>query len=99
VIGVDPAGNGAAAGVKVGDYLVSVGGLDVGSQDFGAEFNAKYGAMPPGGTIPVVIRRGNQSMTLNARANFRTSEATRIVAVRDASTKAVRIRDGILKGH
>ena len=30
VIGVDPAGNGGAAGVKVGDYLVSVGGLDVG---------------------------------------------------------------------
>jgi predicted metalloprotease with PDZ domain len=99
VIGVDLAGNGTAAGVKVGDYLVSVGGLDVGSADFGAEFNAKYGAMPPGGTIPVVIRRGNQSMTLNAKANFRTSEATRIVALRDASPKAVRIREGILKGN
>jgi len=55
--------------------------------------------MPPGGTIPVVIRRGTQQMTLNAKANFRTSEATRIVALRDASPKAVRIRDGILKGH
>jgi len=99
VIGVDPSGNGAGAGVKVGDYLLSVGGLDVGSDDFGAAFNSKYAAMPPGGTIPVVIRRGTQQMTLNAKANFRTSEATRIVALRDASPKAVRIRDGILKGH
>ena len=85
--------------MKVGDYLVSVGGLDVGSADFGAAFNAKHGAMPPGGTIPVMIRRGNQSMTLNAKANFRTSESTRIVALRDALPKAVRIREGILKGH
>jgi predicted metalloprotease with PDZ domain len=99
VIGVDPVGNGAGAGVKVGDYLVSVGGLDVGSADFGAAFSAKFGAMPPGETIPVVVRRGNQSMTLNAKANFRTSESTRIVALRDASPKAVRIRDGILRGH
>ena len=98
MIGVDPSGNAAAAGVKAGDYLVSVGGLDVGSDDFGAAFNSKYAAMPPGGTIPVVIRRGTQQMPLNAKANFRTSEATRIVALRDASPKAVRIRDGILKG-
>lgn len=99
VIGVDPAGTAAAAGVKVDDYLVTVSGLDVGSPDFGAAFNAKYGAMPPGGTIPIVIRRGNQQTTLNAKANFRTSEATRIVPLTNASPKALRIRDGILKGH
>jgi predicted metalloprotease with PDZ domain len=98
VIGLDPAGNGAAAGVKVGDYLVSVGGLDVGSSDFGSAFNAKYGGMPPGGTIPVVIKRGNQTMTLNARANFRTTETRRIVPINNASEKATRIRNGILTG-
>jgi predicted metalloprotease with PDZ domain len=98
VIGLEPTGNGAAAGVKVGDYLVSVGGLDVGDPGFGSAFNAKYGAMPPGGTIPVAIRRGNQQMTLDARANFRTNEAKRIVAIANASPKAARIRDGILKG-
>ncbi len=98
VIALDPAGTGAAAGVKVGDYLISVGGLDVGEAGFGAAFSAKYGAMPPGGTIPVVIRRGSQQMTLSARANFRTSEQTRIVAISDAPPKAARIREGILKG-
>ena len=99
VIGLDPNGNGAAAGVKVGDYLVSVGGLDVGDPGFGNAFNEKYGAMPPGGTIPVVIRRGNQQTTLDARANFRTNEAKRIVPIANASQKAVMIRDGILKGQ
>ena len=99
VVALDPVGTGAAASVKVGDYLVSVGGLDVGDAEFGSAFSAKYGAMPPGGTIPVVIKRGNQQMTLNARTNFRTSELRRIVAIKDASEKAIRIRDGILKGR
>jgi predicted metalloprotease with PDZ domain len=99
VIGVDPAGTGAAAGVKTGDYLVTVGGLDVGDPSFTTSFSAKFGALPPGGTIPVVIRRGTQQMTLNARANFRTTESRRLMAVTDASEKAKRIRTGILTGQ
>lgn len=98
VVAVDPAGNGAAAGVRVGDYLVSVGGLDVGDVGFGTAFSAKYAAQPPGGTIPVVIKRGGQQMTLNAKANFRTTESRRLVPLQNASVKALRIREGILRG-
>ena len=98
VIALDPAGTGAAAGVKVGDYLVSVGGLDVGAPGFGSAFSAKYAGMPPGATIPVVIRRGAQQITLDAHANFRTSERRRIVAMTDPPPKAVRVREGLLKG-
>jgi predicted metalloprotease with PDZ domain len=98
VIALDPAGTGAAAGVKVGDYLVSVGGLDVGAPGFGLAFSAKYAGMPPGATIPVVIRRGAQQITLDAHANFRTSERRRIVAMTDPPPKAVRVREGLLKG-
>jgi predicted metalloprotease with PDZ domain len=98
VIALDPVGTGAAAGVKVGDYLISVGGLDVGDEGFGAAFSAKYAGMPPGGTIPVIIRRGTQQMTLNATANFRTSERRHIVAMTDASPKALRVREGLLSG-
>jgi predicted metalloprotease with PDZ domain len=98
VVAVDPAGNGAGAGVRVGDYLVSVGGLDVGDVGFGPTFSAKYAAMPPGGTIPVVIKRAGQQMTLNARANFRTTESRRLVPLQNASVKALRIREGILRG-
>ena len=37
VIALDPVGTGAAAGVRVGDYLVSVGGLDANDPAFGTE--------------------------------------------------------------
>jgi len=48
--------------------------------------------------VPVVIRRGTQQMTLNVTANFRTSERRRVIALTNASSKAVRIREGILTG-
>jgi predicted metalloprotease with PDZ domain len=98
VIALDSAGTGAAAGIKVGDYLVSIGGIDTDDPAFGTSFSSKYAGVAPGGTVPVVIRRGTQQMTLNATANFRTSERRRVVAVTNASAKAVRIRDGILTG-
>jgi predicted metalloprotease with PDZ domain len=98
VIATDPAGTGAAGGIKVGDYLVSIGGLDVSDPAFGTSFSAKYAGVAPGGTVPVVIRRGTQQMTITAGANFRTSERRRLVAVTDASPKAVRIREGLLTG-
>ena len=98
VIAPDPAGTGAAAGIKVGDYLVSIGGIDTDDPAFGTKFSAKYAGVAPGGTVPVVIRRGTQQMTLNATANFRTSERRRVVALTSASAKAARIRQGILTG-
>jgi hypothetical protein len=57
-----------------------------------------FGAMPPGGNIPVVIKRAGQQMTFTARANFRTTESRRLMAATDASEKARRIRAGILTG-
>jgi predicted metalloprotease with PDZ domain len=98
VIALDPAGTGAAAGIKVGDYLVSIGGIDTDDPAFGTSFSAKYAGVAPGGTVPVVIRRGTQQMTLNATANFRTSERRRVIALASASPKAIRIREGILTG-
>jgi predicted metalloprotease with PDZ domain len=98
VIALDPAGTGAAAGIRVGDYLVSIGGIDTDDPAFGTSFSAKYAGVAPGGTVPVVIRRGTQQLTLNASANFRTSERRRVIALTNASAKAVRIRDGILTG-
>ena len=97
VLELNPAGTAIAAGVKVGDYLVSLGGIEFGNADFGSAFNAKFAAMPPGGMIQVVVRRGTQDITLNAKANFRTSEQTRIVEISSASPKAIRIREGILR--
>lgn len=98
VIGIDPAGTGAMAGVKVGDYLVTIGGLDVNDPGFGRAFSAKFAGMAPGSPVPIVVRRGGQQLLLSARANFRTSERRRIIAVTDAPAKALRIREGLLTG-
>lgn len=98
VMQVVVSGPGATAGVKLGDYLLSVGGLDVTNPLFQEKFNEKFSATPPGGTIPIEIRRGTQRMTLNAPVRFNTVETRRIIEMTNASPKAIRVRDGLLNG-
>jgi predicted metalloprotease with PDZ domain len=98
VMQVVVAGPGAVAGVQLGDYLLSVGGLDVADPAFLEKFNRKYGSMAPGGTIPVEIKRGTQRMTLNAPVRFNTIETRRLIELPAASPKAVMVRDGLLNG-
>ena len=86
----------AVAGVKSGDYLVSVGDIAVEDQQFGARLRAKYGAS----------RRAHRcrSKFVAGRRRSRSREAAvrarrcRVEADPAAKAKAVKIRDGILKG-
>jgi predicted metalloprotease with PDZ domain len=98
IVQVVVSGPGATAGVKLGDYLVKVGGLDAADPGFQEKFNAKYAGMAPGGTVPVEIKRGTQRLTLNAPVRFATTETRRLIEVTNASPKAVRVRDGLLNG-
>jgi predicted metalloprotease with PDZ domain len=98
VMQVVVSGPGATAGVKLGDYLLKVGGLDASDPAFQEKFNAKFGGMAPGGTIPIEIKRGTQRLTLNAPVKFNTTEARRLIEVTNAGPKAVRVRDGLLNG-
>jgi len=98
VMQVVVSGPGATAGVKLGDYLVKVGGLDAADPAFQEKFNSKFGGMAPGGLIPIEIKRGTQRLTLNAPVRFNTTEARRLIEVTNASPKAVRVRDGLLNG-
>ncbi|MEO5590412.1 MAG: PDZ domain-containing protein, partial [Gemmatimonadaceae bacterium] len=98
VMQVVVAGPGATAGVILGDYLLKVGELDAADPEFQEKFNAKYGALPPGGTIALEIRRGTQRMTLNAPVRFNTVETRRLIEVSNASPRALRVRDGLLTG-
>ncbi|HZJ01988.1 MAG TPA: PDZ domain-containing protein [Gemmatimonadaceae bacterium] len=98
VMQVVVAGPGATAGVKLGDYLLKVGGLDANDPGFQEKFNAKYAAMAPGGTVPIEIRRGTQRLTLNAPVRFTTTETRRLIELTNASPKAIRVRDGLLNG-
>jgi predicted metalloprotease with PDZ domain len=98
VMQVVVAGPGATAGVKLGDYLLTVGGLDVNDEGFAEKFTTKYGGMAPGGTIPIEIKRGTERLTLNAPVRFSTTETRRLIELTDASPRAVRVRDGLLNG-
>jgi len=98
VMQVVVSGPGATAGVKLGDYLLKVGGLDAADPAFQEKFNAKYAGMAPGGTVPIEIRRGTQRLTLTASGRFTTTETRRLIEVTNASPKAIRVRDGLLNG-
>jgi predicted metalloprotease with PDZ domain len=90
-------GSAAAAGVKPGDYLVSVGDIVVEDQQFGAKLRAKYGAMPEGTPLTIKVRRGTDTVSLAGKLQFGPGD-TVVEASPSASPKAMRIREGILKG-
>ncbi len=91
-------GPGAIAGVQLGDYLLTVGGLDAADPAFPDKFNEKYAATPPGTGIPIEVRRGTQRLTLNAPIKFHTAEGRRLIEMTNATPKALRVRDGLLNG-
>jgi predicted metalloprotease with PDZ domain len=86
------------AGVKPGDYLVSIGDIAVEDQQFGARLRAKYGASLEGSPLPIKVRRGTETLTLAGKLQFAPGDVM-IDADPAAKPKAVKVREGILKGR
>ena len=97
VTATEPGGSADAAGVKVGDVLISIGDIAVEDQNFGAKFRTKYGTSAEGSALPIVVSRGGQRLTLIGKLMFAAGQV-RIEVDANASAKAVRIRQGILTG-
>ncbi|HEV7365401.1 MAG TPA: PDZ domain-containing protein [Gemmatimonadales bacterium] len=97
VAGVLPGGPAQEAGVQAGDHLIALGDLSVTSPDFGPAFRTRFGK-EEGAPLPIKVRRGADTLTLNAKVRLATRLERRIVADSAANPKAVRIRTGILKG-
>ncbi len=95
VTAVEPGGAAADAGVKPGDYLLSVGDILVEDQQFGPKFRAKYATMPEGSPLSIRIRRSGQPLTVTAQLRLSPGDV-QIEADPNASAKAVRVRNGIL---
>jgi predicted metalloprotease with PDZ domain len=93
-----PGGPAQEAGVRAGDQLLALGDLPVGRPDFGPAFRARYGK-EDGASLPIKVRRGGDTLTLNSKVRLATRVERRIEADPAASPKAVRIRSGILKGR
>ena len=97
VLQVDPGSSAALAGVKPGDELVSVGDIAVSDQDFGAKFRLRYQGRPSGSALPLVVKRGTETVTLRGMLRYAPS-APRLAEDPAASARAVRLRNGILQG-
>lgn len=93
---IAPGSSAASAGVQPGDVLVSIADLPVTDETFGARFRQKFRIPDAARTFPIVVRRGEQTLTLTAPLQFVESVSSRIVVDEKANAKAVRIRRGIV---
>lgn len=96
VVDVQQGSSAAAAGVRPGDRLISVGDIPVEDQQFGAKLRAKYGASEAGAPLPIRVRRGADELTLAGKLQFAPGDVT-IEEDPHAPAKAVRIRESMLK--
>ena len=97
VVEVQPGSPAEAAGLRSGDYLIQVGDIAVRDQTFGEQFRTRY-ARSAGTSLPVKIRRDGQNMDLQIAVRLAERTEQRLIIDPSASPKAVRIRNGILKG-
>ncbi len=97
VTAVTPGSAAEAAGVEPGDQLLKVGDIEVRDDGFGARYRTRYGNAE-GSTIPLVVRRGEAERSL--QITVRRELVVNVALEWDprAGAKALRVRDGILKG-
>jgi predicted metalloprotease with PDZ domain len=92
-----PGGAAATSGIQVGDVIVSVGNRPAMETFFGGGFRAMYGDKPPGTMVPVVVRRAESTQTIQVPLRFGAA-APKLVEDPGASPRAVRLRNGLLRG-
>ena len=97
VVDVEAGTTAALAGVTAGDEMVSVGEIAVNDADFGAKFRLRYAGRSSGSPLPIVVKRGVGTLTLRGSLAY-AAAAPRITEDPTASAKAIRIRNGILRG-
>jgi predicted metalloprotease with PDZ domain len=97
VADVQPGSAADSAGIEPGDYLIRVGEIAVRDQTFGEQFRTRY-ARAEGQTLPVQVRRGDRTVDLRVTVRLGARPEQRLMLDPNASAKAMRIRNAILKG-
>jgi predicted metalloprotease with PDZ domain len=98
VMEVVPGGAAEAAGVHPGDVLLSLGDIPINDPNFGPKFRERF-AKDSGQTLPIQVKRNGQVVALSGKVQFVPRVQQRLALDPSAPAKAVRIRDGILKGR
>jgi len=94
---ISPGGAAAAAGLRAGDRIVSIGDVAIANDDSFAIFRTRYAGTQLT-SLPIVIRRGGETTTLELPVPLFTRVQTRVSPIPGASEKAARIHAGILTG-
>ena len=94
---VAPGGAASAAGLRSGDRIVSIGDVAITNDDSFSDFRTRYAGTTLT-SLPLVVRRGTETTTLQLPVRLFTRVVTRVTPIAGAPEKAVRIRNGILKG-
>jgi predicted metalloprotease with PDZ domain len=94
---MSPTGAAAAAGARLGDKIVSIGDATISNDGSFEPFRARYVGTTLT-TMPLIVRRGSETVTLQLPVRLTTREQTRVLPIPNAPEKAVRIRGGILRG-
>ncbi|MBA3673149.1 MAG: PDZ domain-containing protein, partial [Gemmatimonadaceae bacterium] len=97
VMQVQPGSMAAGADVRPGDILVRVGEVSVADENFGAKFRARYAGKPAGTPLALDVKRGEQTLVLRGPLTYSHS-APRLIEDPAATPRAVRLRNGILRG-
>lgn len=92
-----PTGTAAAAGARVGDRFVSIGDVTISNDDSFETLRSRYAGTTQV-TLPLVVLRGAETLTLQLPVRLILRPRTRVLPLPNASPKAVRIRQGILTG-
>lgn len=98
VFSVEAGGPADKAGVKAGDYVVSLGGVPADAPDAVEQFARKYFTTAAGTPVSVDVRRGEEILHLTAPLAFTTRSIRQIILDPAASPKAISIREGLLRG-
>ncbi len=87
----------AVAGIRPNDRIVSVGEVAIKTDSSFGSFRSRYAGTALA-TLPVVVRRGSETLTLQLPVRLSIRPRTRVTTIPNASAKALRIRRGILTG-
>jgi predicted metalloprotease with PDZ domain len=94
---MSPTSAAAAAGARNGDRFVSIGDVMISNDDSFDTFRTRYAGTAVT-TLPLVVRRGGETITLQLPVRLATRVQTRVLPIPNAPERAVRIREGILRG-
>jgi len=95
---VQPGSVAEQAGLRQGDRLLELGDVEVLDPKFGDAFRSRFGRSE-GDSLPIKVRRGTDTLTLNGVVRLVERTETRIEPDPGATPKAARIRSGIFRGR